>query len=94
MFASGRAMMNNSRSTPPNIRAGHTLIMLQRNFLFPAVYSHDYLSMLASSDQPPSPVSNQANGTTGWELALVTAPSSNESANATSKLVQFLKNGL
>ncbi|XWS17102.1 hypothetical protein CRYUN_Cryun33cG0039000 [Craigia yunnanensis] len=28
----------------------------------------------------------QANGTTGWELALVTAPSSNESATATSQL--------
>ena len=26
-------------------------------------------------------------GTTGWELALVTAPSSNETAAATSKLV-------
>ena len=86
--------MNNSRTTLPNIRAGHIFIMLQQNFLFPAVYSHDYFSILASSDQPPPPVSNQANGTTGWELALVTAPSSNESANATSKLVHFLKNGL
>jgi len=27
------------------------------------------------------------NGTTGWELALVTAPSSNESATAAGKLV-------
>lgn len=40
----------------------------------------------ASVDQPTS-VSNQANGTTGWELALVTAPSSNESTAAASKLV-------
>ncbi|XP_061350672.1 putative clathrin assembly protein At5g35200 isoform X2 [Gastrolobium bilobum] len=37
-------------------------------------------------DQQPSAVSNQANGTTGWELALVTAPSSNETAAAASKL--------
>ncbi|KAK7388630.1 hypothetical protein VNO78_23452 [Psophocarpus tetragonolobus] len=36
-------------------------------------------------EQPPA-VSNQANGTTGWELALVTAPSSNESATSASKL--------
>ncbi|KAK9102057.1 hypothetical protein Sjap_019311 [Stephania japonica] len=34
----------------------------------------------------PVPSSNPANGTTGWELALVTTPSSNESATATTKL--------
>ncbi|KAK7330057.1 hypothetical protein VNO77_24242 [Canavalia gladiata] len=38
------------------------------------------------ADQQPSAVSNHANGTTGWELALVTAPSSNESATGASKL--------
>lgn len=32
----------------------------------------------------------QTNGTTGWELALVTAPSSNDSATAASKLVLLL----
>ena len=32
----------------------------------------------------------QENGTTGWELALVTAPSSNDSATAASKLVLLL----
>ena len=32
----------------------------------------------------------QANGTTGWELALVTAPSSNDSATAASKMVLLL----
>ncbi|KAG4378826.1 hypothetical protein AAZX31_17G107300 [Glycine max] len=37
-------------------------------------------------EQQPSAASNQANGTTGWELALVTAPSSNETATAASKL--------
>ncbi|ESW27051.1 hypothetical protein PHAVU_003G169400 [Phaseolus vulgaris] len=37
-------------------------------------------------EQQPSAVSNPTNGTTGWELALVTAPSSNESAAAASKL--------
>ncbi|KAI4344184.1 hypothetical protein L6164_011439 [Bauhinia variegata] len=37
-------------------------------------------------DQPTPAVTNQANGTTGWELALVTSPSSNESATAASKL--------
>ncbi|CAJ1944640.1 unnamed protein product [Sphenostylis stenocarpa] len=37
-------------------------------------------------EQQPSAVSNPANGTTGWELALVTAPSSNENATAASKL--------
>lgn len=30
---------------------------------------------------------DQVSGTTGWELALVTAPSSNESAAVASKLV-------
>ncbi|KAF8013909.1 hypothetical protein BT93_I1692 [Corymbia citriodora subsp. variegata] len=38
------------------------------------------------ADQPNSAGFNHANGTTGWELALVTAPSSNESASAASKL--------
>ncbi|PRQ58007.1 hypothetical protein RchiOBHm_Chr1g0354531 [Rosa chinensis] len=42
------------------------------------------LAIIPVSDQPT--VQPQANGT-GWELALVTAPSSNESATATSKLV-------
>ncbi|KAH7546319.1 putative clathrin assembly protein At5g35200 [Ziziphus jujuba] len=37
-------------------------------------------------DQPASTAPTLANGTTGWELALVTAPSSNESATAASKL--------
>lgn len=46
---------------------------------------------MVSADQPTS-VSKQENGTTGWELALVTAPSSNESASAASKLVKpYLK---
>lgn len=45
--------------------------------------------MVVSADQQPSAVLNHANGTTGWELALVTAPSSNESATAASKLVCF-----
>lgn len=38
------------------------------------------------ADQPSSTGFDQANGTTGWELALVTASSSNESASAASKL--------
>ncbi|KAL2482725.1 putative clathrin assembly protein [Forsythia ovata] len=38
------------------------------------------------AEQPASAGPNLANGTTGWELALVTAPSSNESATAGSKL--------
>ncbi|KAJ4709060.1 Clathrin assembly protein [Melia azedarach] len=37
-------------------------------------------------EQPASVAPSQGNGTTGWELALVTAPSSNESATAVSKL--------
>jgi len=41
---------------------------------------------IVPADQQPSAVSNHANGTAGWELALVTAPSSNESAAAASKL--------
>jgi hypothetical protein len=49
--------------------------------------------MVVSADQQPSAVSNHANGATGWELALVTAPSSNESAAAASKLIQFLLQG-
>ncbi|KAK7292041.1 hypothetical protein RIF29_07671 [Crotalaria pallida] len=44
------------------------------------------LAIVPVADQPSSAVPNQANGTTGWELALVTAPSSNESAAAASKL--------
>ncbi|XP_020090560.1 putative clathrin assembly protein At5g35200 [Ananas comosus] len=39
----------------------------------------------AASSTAPAAFSSE-NGTTGWELALVTAPSSNESAVATSKL--------
>ncbi|XP_030464777.1 putative clathrin assembly protein At5g35200 [Syzygium oleosum] len=38
------------------------------------------------ADQPNSTGFNHANGATGWELALVTAPSSNENASAASKL--------
>ncbi|KAI4335671.1 hypothetical protein L6164_014299 [Bauhinia variegata] len=41
---------------------------------------------IVPADQPTPAVTNQANGTTGWELALVTAPSSNESATAATKL--------
>ncbi|XP_008242823.1 PREDICTED: putative clathrin assembly protein At5g35200 [Prunus mume] len=44
------------------------------------------LAIVPVSDQPPSTAPIHANGTTGWELALVTAPSSNESATAASKL--------
>ncbi|XP_027329252.1 putative clathrin assembly protein At5g35200 isoform X2 [Abrus precatorius] len=44
------------------------------------------LAIVPVADQQPSAVPNQANGTTGWELALVTAPSSNESATTASKL--------
>lgn len=43
--------------------------------------------MVVTDIQPTSTAPIQANGTTGWELALVTAPSSNESAAAGSKLV-------
>ncbi|GAV88191.1 ANTH domain-containing protein [Cephalotus follicularis] len=44
------------------------------------------LAIVPVAEQPPPAVLNQANGTTGWELALVTAPSSNEGAAAASKL--------
>ncbi|KAJ7956747.1 ENTH/ANTH/VHS superfamily protein [Quillaja saponaria] len=44
------------------------------------------LAIVPIVDQPTSTVPNQANGSTGWELALVTAPSSNESATTASKL--------
>jgi hypothetical protein len=44
------------------------------------------LAIIPVADQQPSAVSNHANGATGWELALVTAPSSNESGAAASKL--------
>ncbi|KAK6945147.1 AP180 N-terminal homology (ANTH) domain [Dillenia turbinata] len=37
-------------------------------------------------DQPTAAAPNLENGTTGWELALVTAPSPNESARSASKL--------
>lgn len=44
------------------------------------------LAIVPVGDQPPSTAPTPANGTTGWELALVTAPSSNENATAVSKL--------
>ncbi|KAG6662527.1 putative clathrin assembly protein At5g35200 [Carya illinoinensis] len=44
------------------------------------------LAIVPVADQPRSAAPNQVNGTTGWELALVTAPSSNESVTAASKL--------
>lgn len=44
------------------------------------------LAIVPVTDQQTSTAPTQANGTTGWELALVTAPSSNETATAKSKL--------
>ncbi|KAK4740876.1 hypothetical protein SAY87_024464 [Trapa incisa] len=44
------------------------------------------LAIVPVGDGQQSSSINQDNGTTGWELALVTAPSSNESVAATSKL--------
>ncbi|XP_041004978.1 putative clathrin assembly protein At5g35200 [Juglans microcarpa x Juglans regia] len=44
------------------------------------------LAIVPVADQPRPAAPNQVNGTTGWELALVTVPSSNESATAASKL--------
>ncbi|CAK8565550.1 unnamed protein product [Lathyrus sativus] len=44
------------------------------------------LAILLVADQQPFAVLNHASGTTGWELALVMAPNSNESATAASKL--------
>lgn len=50
-----------------------------------------YFLMIVSCEdnQPTTTGLDLANGATGWELALVTAPSSNESAVASSKLVSF-----
>uniref|UniRef100_A0A5B6ZP15 ENTH domain-containing protein n=1 Tax=Davidia involucrata TaxID=16924 RepID=A0A5B6ZP15_DAVIN len=44
------------------------------------------LAIVPVADQPTSAGPTPANGTTGWELALVTVPSSNESATAASRL--------
>ncbi|KAG6739971.1 hypothetical protein POTOM_057597 [Populus tomentosa] len=44
------------------------------------------LAIVPVAEQQSSPVPTHANGTTGWELVLVTAPSSNESTAAASKL--------
>ncbi|KAF4392060.1 hypothetical protein F8388_004389 [Cannabis sativa] len=44
------------------------------------------LAIVPVTDQQPSTAPTYANGTSGWELALVTAPSSNETATAASKL--------
>ncbi|KAI3970246.1 hypothetical protein MKX01_023893 [Papaver californicum] len=44
------------------------------------------LAIVPVADASAPAASNFANGSTGWELALVTAPSSNESAAAASKL--------
>ncbi|KAK4391580.1 putative clathrin assembly protein [Sesamum angolense] len=46
-------------------------------------------ALVGGAEQPGSTGSNLGNGTTGWELALVTAPSSNESAASASKLVSL-----
>jgi hypothetical protein len=46
-----------------------------------------FVVVVVAANQPTSAALNQANGATGWELALVTAPSSNESAAASSQLV-------
>ncbi|KAB2620812.1 clathrin assembly protein [Pyrus ussuriensis x Pyrus communis] len=48
------------------------------------------LAIVPVSDQPTSMAPTLANGATGWELALVTAPSSNESAVASSKLTAYM----
>ncbi|XP_062078139.1 putative clathrin assembly protein At5g35200 [Humulus lupulus] len=44
------------------------------------------LAIVPVTDQQPSTAPTYANGASGWELALVTAPSSNETATAASKL--------
>ncbi|KAJ9163058.1 hypothetical protein P3X46_022773 [Hevea brasiliensis] len=44
------------------------------------------LAIVPVTDQPSTTPPSQVNGTTGWELALITAPSSNDSAAAASKL--------
>ncbi|KAA8535157.1 hypothetical protein F0562_030160 [Nyssa sinensis] len=44
------------------------------------------LAIVPVADQPTPAGPTPANGTTGWELALVTVPSSNESATAGSRL--------
>ncbi|KAJ6355122.1 hypothetical protein OIU77_005669 [Salix suchowensis] len=44
------------------------------------------LAIVPVAEQQSTPVPIHENGTTGWELALVTAPSSNESTAAASKL--------
>ncbi|XP_057967634.1 putative clathrin assembly protein At5g35200 [Malania oleifera] len=44
------------------------------------------LAIVPVADQPTSTAPTPANGATGWELALVTAPSSNENSTAVSKL--------
>lgn len=51
--------------------------------------------MVFSPVEPPASTTDFTNGnSTGWELALVTAPSSNESAAANSKLVNSLSHSL
>ncbi|KAJ6699828.1 hypothetical protein OIU79_012969 [Salix purpurea] len=44
------------------------------------------LAIVPVAEQQSTAIPSHANGTTGWELALVSAPSSNESAAAASKL--------
>ncbi|KAI3786864.1 hypothetical protein L1987_40898 [Smallanthus sonchifolius] len=44
------------------------------------------LAIMPAVDQPTSTATTSVNGTLGWELALVTAPSSNGSATSASKL--------
>ncbi|KAJ9557899.1 hypothetical protein OSB04_012513 [Centaurea solstitialis] len=44
------------------------------------------LAIVPISDQPSSTAATLMDGSAGWELALVTAPSSNESATSSSKL--------
>lgn len=46
-------------------------------------------AVTGSTNPPTSTGSTLTNGTAGWELALVEAPSSNETATTASKLVQL-----
>ncbi|OUZ99843.1 AP180 N-terminal homology (ANTH) domain [Macleaya cordata] len=73
-------------SEPPDLLGLNDTIpdaseMEERNALALAI-----VPVADASTGAPSAVSNLTNGTTGWELALVTAPSSNETAAAASKL--------
>lgn len=64
-----------------------SIMLSQLSCIYDWEIIYDFIIVVVAVEQPTSVAPTQGNGTAGWELALVTAPSSNENATAASKLV-------